>query len=103
MSRFFNPAQQPYRDRYGFTVHPDLAMFVDEEGVNRDSLLDAGFAIAFVSASDDAPGIHGAYEDGDEYALARWDPTPPTAEGWRLVGLGDTESGPVATFVRPLD
>lgn len=103
MPRFFDPARQPYRDRYGFTAHPDLALFHDgETAINTEALRDAGFVLEFVPIESAAPGLLDAYLTGDEYALARWDPKPPPGDGWRLVGLGDTENDPVAVFVRPL-
>jgi len=104
MNQFFDPDRQPYRDRYGFTVHPDLALFSAEDLVNEAALLDAGFVLEFVLIEADAPGLLDAYRTGDEYALARWDPRPPKGgDGWRLVGLYDTENDPVAVFIRRLN
>lgn len=102
-SPLFDPARMPYRDAFGFVTHPDLDLFsTDAELYDEDALARSGFALAAVSAEDDAPELLTAYESHDEYALARWEPTLPEGDGWRLVGIFDTEAGPLAHFVRPL-
>lgn len=42
------------------------------------------------------------FEQGETRALREWEPDPPTGDGWKLVGLRDTEEGPVALFIRKL-
>lgn len=100
MPRFFDPARQPPRDRYGFTAHPDLALFANEGTADADALSKAGFSLEFVLLESDAPELLDAYHGGDSTALARWFPTPPELDGWHLVGLYDTDNDPVAVFVR---
>lgn len=103
MTRFFNPDAQPYRDHFGFTSHPDLALFTaDDGGPNRPALLDAGFVLETVALGDDHPGLLEGYLEGDEFAIRRWDPTPPEGDGWQLVAVYDTESDPLAVFVQRL-
>lgn len=103
MSRFFESERQPERDRYGFTAHPDLDVFSTADyAVNDAALHDAGFVLAFVAIASDAPHLLDAYHEGDDYALARWDPQPPAGDAWQLVGVYDTETDPVAVFVRRL-
>ena len=42
-----------------------------------------------------------AYEEGED-VLAQWDPSDQ-GDGWKLVLKADTEDGPLAIFVRPLE
>ena len=100
----FDPDRMPYRDAYGFVSHPDLDLFTNESAVyDEDALARSGFALAALSSQDDTPELMAAYEGHDEHAMARWEPTPPAGDGWRLVAIYDTEAGPLAHFVRPLD
>lgn len=103
-SSLFDPARMPYRDAFGFASHPDLDMFTTEAAVyDEAALARSGFALAARAAQDDAPELVSAYAEFDENAIARWQPTPPDGDGWRLVAVYDTEAGPLAYFVRRLD
>lgn len=82
MSLTFDPARLPPRDHDGFTMHPDLPQWGENES-GEPILLALGFESAFVSLDD-----------------PKEDPEPPEGEGWLLGGIWDTEDGPIACFVR---
>lgn len=81
-------------------THPDLPQWPDDEERALDPLLAIqGFEARVVldDYRDDDQG------DFDHCAwLAKWEPEPPSGDGWRLVAVTDSEDGPAAWFVRPL-
>lgn len=72
----------------------------DAEHIARE----AGFDCMWLPMDEDLRHDDPIYVDHFEYGaddtLARWQPTPPAAPGWKLVGKHDTEDGPVALWVR---
>lgn len=92
----------PRHPEYGDTYHPDLPSWPDDEQQSIVPLLHAqGFEVRFVQGefSEDVFDDDGAYRE----EMRNWQPPPPAGDGWRLAAVGDTEDGPYATFVRPLD
>lgn len=97
---YFDPDRQPSRDKFGFTFHPDLDLFTEDGYYDASAVLRAGFDFCQLMLESDNPALlHRYYED--PFALANWQPEPPNSQGWRLVGLYDTDDNPVAVFIRP--
>ena len=97
----FEPERLPPRDADGFTAHPDLPEWGENEP-GSPILAALGFDSRFVLMEND-----GSDEVNDEYferggSYAGWTPTSP-GDGWVLAGVWDTEDGPQACFVRPND
>lgn len=102
--QLFDSTRMPYRDAFGFAAHPDLDLFTrDTDTYDEDALARSGFVLAARPVEGDEPALADAYDEGDEHAMARWEPTPPVGDGWRLAAVYDTENGPIAVFVRRLD
>lgn len=115
----FDPALMPARDSDGWAFHPNLDQFlVDAEGnllsendLENDSenvyyshtrINAAGFDVTVIDFYDDADqAVREAYEDGAP-DIGEWKPTSPEGDGWRLVAISDTEDGPKAMYVRPM-
>lgn len=96
----FDPDLLPPRDEYGFTSHPDMP----EWGENEDGtplLAALGYESAFVSMESESEELSEAYCEGDNTACAKWTPTSP-GPAWRLAAIYDTEDGPCALFLRPM-
>lgn len=105
--RLFDPARMPERDAYGHAYHPDFdterwthPMF-GEEHVCPLKLAQAGFAFThrFCEPGD---GDYPEDFDLDGADCSKWDPPDLSAEGWIMVGVGDTENGFCAWYVRPV-
>jgi len=110
----FDPAEMPPRDECGFAFHPDLEQFlIDADGnlsldndsedlrYSRAHMQAAGWDMAVVDFDDDADAeSRSAYEAGD--LIAGWNPTAPPGDGWQLAAISDTEDGPKAMYVRPM-
>lgn len=100
--KLFDEQKTPARDQYGHYCHPDLDQFFDgDEGpLRRDDLSAAGFESWSLYLYNDhtpaASGINDACCEGNPDVSA-WN---PGREGWRRVGIWDTEDGPIAVFVR---
>lgn len=92
------------RDEMGFWVHPELPDFGENLGSQfTEWQQEQGIACAFVSMEDDLPEdmIDRWESDGDYIDLVvKWNPTTPGGSGWFLLGIWDTEDGPVALFAR---
>ena len=107
MANLFDPARLPPRDSSGFTMHPDLPQFIEgeDEGVMDANLFTReGLETDFVEFESDAPeALRDRWYDDEGGECTEWVPTTPQGDGWLLAGIWDTEDGPIAYFVRPLD
>lgn len=92
------------RDQQGFWVHPDFPDFGETLGSQfTEWQQEQGIDCSFVSMEEDLPeGMIERWEtDGDYIQLVtEWTPTPPASSDWFLLGIWDTEDGPVALFAR---
>ena len=87
------------RDSNGMCMH--AAVPATDEDVNMGMLLAAhGIATKFLSMETDAPALADAYFESGNPDCSAWMPTQPEGEGWRLLGIYDTEDGPHAMFGR---
>lgn len=59
-----------------------------------------GFQIEGVHMSEDHP-LYPEYAEGSGEVVGKWEPNVPA--GWQLGGKHDTDDGPYAYFLRPLD
>jgi len=101
-----NPFIQPVpveRDAYGFWAHPNfpewdectlpetIKGWFEGQGIERTVVL----------FEDDAPeDLTDAWEATGEADCAKWEPTAPKGDGWFVLSIHDTESGPVCIWVR---
>jgi hypothetical protein len=114
---FFHDVRKEEPDQFGWFMHPDLYIFhteyngvtpesPGEEGYISDRLLNAfGFESEMVLMEDDLDRedpFSVAYFEGGEADITDWNPSAPQGDGWKLVGKWDSEDGPVALFVRPI-
>lgn len=98
----FERNKLPQPDEMGFFFHPDIPG--EEESDNVEALCkELGFDAAVVAMDDDNEQLSSAWQDGDLMAAINWVPTPPKGDGWILVAKADTEDGPCAMFVRPVE
>lgn len=87
------------RDSDGYCLH--AALPATDEDVNMAMLLGAhGIATRFLSMESDAPALADAYFESGTPDCSAWAPTTPEGEGWKLLGIYDTEDGPHAMFGR---
>lgn len=108
-SSMLNQARMPARDEEGYVQHPDLDLLLEEPAedmtVDSDTPIDetkvraAGFEPAYISMPVDHPASRDYLEFG---TCIDWEPDAPEGDGWRLVAVYDTDDGPAAMFVRPL-
>ena len=89
------------RDANGYWYHPDLPPFGDGDGEKARAWLSEQRLEeqAVWLESDDASPAYHAYWEREEPPVT-WEPAPPAGDGWFLLCLGETEDGPVATYVR---
>lgn len=101
----FNPDRMPPRDAFGHHFHPDLDKFTnDDEGPLRaDDLRAAGFELSSLYLYNDHNPV--ATEISDACCRGNPDVTAwnPDRDGCYRAGIWDTEDGPVAVFVRPIE
>lgn len=92
------------RDEMGFWIHPDFPDFGETlNSAYTDWLEEQKISCSFVSMEDDLPeGMIEKWENDGDYIdlVAGWNPTPSAGAGWFLLGIWDTEDGPVALFAR---
>jgi hypothetical protein len=87
----------------GTFFHPHLPAWPDPDDDGRDItplVAKQGYAIATVLPDDEIDAL------ADDYAekLKAWSPAAPDDRAdWRLAAIADTEDGPQAWFVRPLN
>jgi hypothetical protein len=103
--KLFDPARMPARDDEGKAWHPDFDdrwehPVFGEEYVCTLKLAQAGFAFAFHHMDPNDADFDRACENSD---FSMWTPRDMSAEGWWIVGIGDTEDGPCAWYVRPVE
>lgn len=99
--RPFDPRRRPAPDDMGFFCHPDVPG--DDEGDDVAGMLTAmGYEWNLAWMEIDAPDLYEAGLTNHPSRWADWSPTPPDGTGWQLVMVGDTEDGPQALFVRPM-
>lgn len=99
----FEPENLPPPDEHGLFVHPDVPDIPDEEGPGLKLLLaQLGYESRFLLMTADAPEeLVDAYFEGEDLTIpARWTPSVPAGEGWRLAAKFDTEDGPCVLYVR---
>ena len=96
-------AAEVKRDEDGIWYHPDLPEFDEgQEKEYRAWIAAQGLERTWRSLEEENPD-HPAYikyfDEGDP-DCSQWEPAAPAGEGWFLLAIGDTEDGPVATYVR---
>ena len=98
MRKMIEPASV-VRDEYGFWSHPDLPGFDEGEGDKyRAWIVQQQISVKRVDMEDDASDeLNDRVMDGDIAATADWAPTSPGPD-WFLLGIHDTDDGPVAWF-----
>ena len=107
----FDPSKLPEPDEFGFFAHPDIPG--EEESDDWRAMLGAmGFQASIVdfeydAAEGDVDRWFNSCETGLSIAEMReiiinWKPTIPPGDGWILASKFDTESGPFALFVKPM-
>ncbi len=104
----FDPMRLPEPDSLGFFMHPDVPGEEEDDDVAA-MLREIGFEFSTVCFDIDADETDAdAWFDDDlttdemKAIMVRWNPTNPPGDGWILVSKYDTESGPLALFVRPI-
>ena len=106
----FDPMRLPEPDSMGFFMHPDVPG-EDESDDIATMIRDMGFDFSLVDFDSDGDEddvntwrfAHDGLTDNDmKSCMDRWSPTQPAGEGWILVSKYDTEDGPNALFVRPI-
>lgn len=98
----FSIDRLPAPDELGFFFHPDIPG--EEESDDVASMLKAmGFEWATRSFDEDADeaDVNEWFDSPQRDIIIRWEPTPPSGDGWNLIAKGDTDDGPFALFVRP--
>lgn len=99
----FDASMLPAPDETGFFYHPDLPDTGEDESI-LPYIQRMGFEASFVSMENDAPAeLTDAWYDGEQSAPTKWVPSVPEGEGWLLAAKYDTEDGPCAMFVRPME
>ena len=86
-------------------IGPAMLHYATDDGDPVAIARDAGFDCLFLSMEEDLGPEYPyvvAYLDGCDHLLAAWEPSEQ-GDGWRLVGKGDSEEGPIAMFVRPIE
>ncbi len=87
----FDPALTPAPDEFGMFWHPHLTALFPAEMTDWDEASDSAIALGFNVEAEEMDG-----EFGDIHA---WN---PKREGWMLAGIGDSDDGPTAYFVKPI-
>lgn len=94
-----------YRDEDGFWLHPQFPEFPGYEEdvpgeVWREWLASQGLRSARIDFEYDAPEelANRWFEDGIANC-SEWAPTKPDGDGWFLLGIWDTEDGPLCYWV----
>lgn len=109
----FDLSQLTEPDEFGFFTHPDIPGNEEDEGADWRAKLGAmGFQASTIDFESDADEADvdlwfNSYEQGLSIAEMReiitdWQPTQPPGDGWLLVSKFDTDSGPFALFVKPI-
>lgn len=103
----FDQSAMPSRNAEGFVFHPDLDdrwhhPVLGEEFMDTLKLAEAGFAWTWRDMEDDV-----SEEDFvaacDACDCTSWTPPDLSKDGWKLVAIYDTEDGPRAFYVRPIE
>ena len=104
----FDPMRLPEPDSMGFFMHPDVPGEEEDDDVAA-MLREMGFEFSIVYFDTDADETDAdAWFVGDltsdemKTIMVRWNPIHPMGDGWILVSKYDTEDGPHALFVRPI-
>lgn len=92
-----------HRDSDGMCLHPHLPAWENPDDEEKDItplITEQGYQICAVGPDEEWDLMADDYFD----RLRAWQPTPPIADPrWRVAFIGETEDGPRAWFVRPLD
>lgn len=94
-----------YRDEDGFWLHPQFPEFPGYEEdvpgeVWRAWLSAQGLRAAKVEFEYDAPDeLVNRWADEGLANCAEWTPSRPEGDGWFLLGIWDTEDGPICYWV----
>lgn len=91
------------RDQDGSWLHPAFPLVDDEAFDTKAWLSKRGFDTTFVSMEDEDPNEELYERHAAESSFLFWEPTVPAGDGWFFFALYDTEDGPHACFVRPLN
>lgn len=89
------------RDALGYWWHPavDWDSIPDEVG-STPYLNSMGFDAAFVTMETEAPDLADAYFESSLPAFLAWTPRHPGGNDWFLGAIYDSDSGPVACWLR---
>ena len=96
-TKLYDPARIVRDPESGMFFHPDLPVRADELDCTPE-IHAQGFELHTVFGDFDWHP-----ETGYWAAMRAWEPEAPAGEGWLLAGIADSEDGPVAWFVRPLE
>ena len=86
------------RDEDGYWYHPNIPDF-DEDADAWRSWLEAQGLKVTGSQMDSALESHPYWEDDAAHCLG-WEPETPSADGWFLLGIFDTDDGPYVQWAR---
>lgn len=93
----------------GWWYHPQWLTepeFEDVEYIARDVFdaytKDRGITTAVTTLEGDDDALYEAYGEDDEFDISRWNPTPPSGEGWFTLSIQDTEDGPICVWGRKI-
>lgn len=103
----FDAARLPSRDENGYVYHPDWNLIFDGVGIDDEGEVAAeyirslGYEFKNVDFADDATEeLVDAYYFQDSVNISAWEPSGLNGNGWMLLGIYDSEDGPVACYVR---
>lgn len=93
------------RDADGGWSHPQLPDFGEAEHIPVEEwqawLNDQQLECVCVEFEYDAPEeLTDAWADDGCAPMAKWEPTKPEGDGWFMLGIWDTEDGPVCYWLR---
>ena len=97
-------AVEVVRDEYGFWTHPQYPAEWDESTTFEEiqTWLDQ-YQLEYrsIDFESDAPeGLQDAWGETGEADCSKWQPSPPSGEGWFVFAIYDTEDGPVCIWMR---
>ena len=93
------------RNKDGMWMHPAFPWNTVKEDTDiRPDIKKWGYQGHFVALDNDAPDeIVERYANSNDPDCSYWTPTKPKGDGWILGAIYDTEDGPVALWLKPLN
>ncbi|MBN3004481.1 hypothetical protein JW897_12120 [Chromobacterium alkanivorans] len=91
---------EPQRDEQGYWTHPDIPNFDEDAAAYTAWLKEQRLTVRSVWLEweeEDHPA-YASYFEIESNDIREWKPEHPP--GWFLLGIWDTEDGPVATFAK---